>query len=97
MPSNMRLSKELIQHIAASVSANLESKGLVKYDVPRDAITTKIADAITANMLDEDKLNKDVEKLLSAHEAEIAKGQMDYRKVFELTKQKLAKDRGIVL
>ena len=97
MPFTMRLSKELIHHIAAAISANLESKGLVRYDVPRDAVTAKIANVITANMLDEDKLNKDVEKLLSAHEAEIARGQMDYRKVFELTKQKLAKDRGIVL
>ena len=97
MPSKMRLSKDLIQHIAAAISVNLESKGMVKYDVPRDAITAKIADMITANMLEEDRLNRDVEKLLTAHEAEIAKGQMDYRKVFELTKQKLAKDRGIVL
>jgi hypothetical protein len=48
-------------------------------------------------MLEEDKLNKDVEKLLSAHEAEISRGQMDYRKVFELTKQKLAIERGMVL
>jgi len=97
MPPKMRLSKDLIQHIAAAISSNLESKGLVKYDVPRDAVTAKIADIVTTNMLEEDKLNKDVEKLLSAHEAEIARGQMDYRKVFELTKQKLAKDRGMVL
>jgi uncharacterized protein len=97
MPSKMRLSKDLIQHIAAAISANLESKGLAKYDVPRDAVTARITEIITTNMLEEDKLNKDVEKLLSAHEAEIAKGQMDYRKVFELTKQKLAKDRGMVL
>jgi uncharacterized protein len=97
MPTKMRLSKDLIQHIAAAISANLESKGLVRYDVPRDAVTAKITDVITANMMEEDKLNKDVEKLLSAHEAEIARGQMDYRKVFELTKQKLAKDRGMVL
>ena len=97
MPTKMRLSKDLIQNIAAAISSNLESKGLVKYDVPRDAVTAKISEVITANMLEEDKLNKEVEKLLSAHEAEIAKGQMDYRKVFELTKQKLAKDRGMVL
>lgn len=97
MPSKMRLSKDLIQHIATAISANLVSKGLAKYDVPRDAVTTKITEIITANMLEEDRLNKDVEKLLSAHEAEIARGQMDYRKVFELTKQKLAKDRGMVL
>jgi hypothetical protein len=97
MPSNMRLSKDLIQHIADSITANLASKGIVKYDVPAGVISARISEIITANMLEEDKLNKDVEKLLSAHEAEIAKGQMDYRKVFELTKQKLAKERGFVL
>jgi hypothetical protein len=93
----MRLSKELIKHIAGALAANLEFRGLVKYEVPKSAIAEKIGDVITVNMLEEDKLNKDVEKMLAAHEAEIAKGNMDYRKVFELTKQKLAKDRGIVL
>ena len=97
MPSKMRLSKDLIQHIADTLTANLASKGMVKYDVPPGTIAARIAEVITLNMLEEDRLNKDVEKLLSAHEAEIAKGQMDYRKVFELTKQKLAKERGIVL
>ena len=93
----MRLSKDLINHIANAIAANLESKGLVEYDVPRTAIAEKIAGIILQNMLEEEKLSKDAEKLLSAHEAAIAAGQMDYRKVFELTKQKLAKDRGFVL
>ncbi len=93
----MRLSKELIQHIADAIAVNLETKALARYDVARATIVSRIAEVITGNMLEEDRLNKDVEKLLSAHEAEISKGQMDYRKVFELTKQKLAKERGIVL
>ena len=93
----MRLTKDLIQYLSTTIAANLESKGVVKYDVSKEVIASKIADVITADMMAEEKLNKDVEKLLSAHEAEIARGQMDYRKVFELTKQKLAKDRGIVL
>ena len=93
----MRLSKDLINHIAGALAENLETKKMLEYDVPRTAIAEKIADVITNNMLEEDRLNKDVEKLLVAHEAEIAKGNMDYRKVFELTKQKLAKERGIVL
>jgi hypothetical protein len=87
----------MIKHIADEIAANLEKKGLVEYEVPRAAIAGKIADVITANMLEEERLNKDVEKLLSAHEAEISREQMDYRKVFELTKQKLAKERGMVL
>ena len=93
----MRLPKEMIKHIADAIAANLESKGLAEYEVPKDAISAKIVDVITADMLAEEKLNKDVEKLLTAHEAEIARENMDYRKVFELTKQKLAKERGIVL
>lgn len=93
----MRLPKEMIKHIADAIAKNLETKGLAKYDVPRTTISEKIAEVITANMLAEDKLNAEVEKILSAHEAEIKKGQMDYRKVFDLTKQKLAKERGIVL
>ncbi len=93
----MRLPKEMIKHIADEIAANLEKKGLAEYEVPKSAIAEKIAEVILANMAEEDVLNKDVEKLLSAHEAEIAKENMDYRKVFELTKQKLAKERGIVL
>ncbi len=93
----MRLSKELVKLIADAIALNLETKEMVKYDVSRSVIAGIIADTITADLLAEDKLNKDVEKLLSSHEAEIAKGNMDYRKVFELTKQKLAKERGIVL
>lgn len=93
----MRLPKEMIKHIADAIAENLEKKGLVEYEVPKGAIAQQIAEVILANMTEEDKLNKDVEKLLSAHEAEIARGQMDYRKVFELTKQKLAKERGFVL
>ena len=93
----MRLPKEMIKHIADAIAINLAAKGLAEYEVPKEAISAKIDEVITANMVEEDKLNKDVEKLLSAHEAEIARGQMDYRKVFELTKQKLAKEKGIVL
>jgi hypothetical protein len=87
----------MVKHISDAIARNLEDKGLVGYDVSKDAISTKIAETITADMVAEDKLNEEVKKLLSAHENEISKGQMDYRKVFELTKQKLAKERGIVL
>ena len=93
----MRLSKGMVKHIADAIARNLESKALAGYDVSKDAISTKIAETITADMVAEDKLNEEVRKLLAAHETEISKGQMDYRKVFELTKQKLAKERGIVL
>ena len=93
----MRLPKDLITHIAAAIVANLEHKGMVAYSLPKEALIETVAETITADMLAEERLNEEVRKLLAAHEGDIAKGQMDYRKVFELTKQKLAKERGIVL
>ncbi len=93
----MRLSREMIKHIADAIAMNLETKGMVAYDVPKEAISKIIAETITADMIAEDKLNEEVKKLLAAHEDAIFKGQMDYRKVFELTKQKLAKERGMVI
>lgn len=93
----MRLPKEMIKHISDAVAENLESKGLVDYEVPKASIAEKIAEVITADMQAEEKLNKDVENILSAHAAEIAKENMDYRKVFEMTKKKLAQERGFVL
>ncbi len=93
----MRLSRELIQQIADAAAANLAAKGLAKLLVSKEELGRLIAEVITQDLLAEDRLNDEVKKLLAAHEREIAKGQMDYRKVFELTKQKLAKERGMVL
>jgi hypothetical protein len=93
----MRLSKELIQHIADAMVSNLESKNLARFKVARRDLAASIAGIITADLAAEDRLNREVEKVLSAYEAEIAKGNMDYRKMFELTKQKLARERGMVL
>ncbi|MDH4162461.1 MAG: DUF507 family protein [Nitrospirota bacterium] len=93
----MRLTKDMIQHISEAIATNLVSKHVATMNTARPELVARIAETITADLLAEDKLNKEVEKLLSAHEAEISRGGMDYRKVFELTKQKLAKERGIVL
>ncbi len=93
----MRLSKEMVKHIAGAVAANLESKGMAKLLKPMDVLSGRVSELITADLAAEDRLDEEVKKILASYESEIAAGRMDYRKVFELTKQKLAKERGIVL
>lgn len=93
----MRLTKELISQIAEAMAASLETKNLARFTGDRPKVVAKIVEVITADLAAEDRLNREVEKVLAAYESEIAKGNMDYRKVFDLTKQKLAKERGIVL
>jgi hypothetical protein len=93
----MRLSRDLIHAIAEAMTASLETKKLATFVKPRKEVVARIVEVLTADLAAEDRLNKDVEKVLAAYESEIAKGNLDYRKVFELTKQKLAKERGMVL
>jgi hypothetical protein len=93
----MRLSRDLIQHIAETIAANVEAKGMAKLLVPRHNLAAAVAEVITGDMLAEDRLNEEVKKILASYESEISAGRMDYRKVFELTKQKLARERGMVL
>lgn len=93
----MRLSNELIRQIAEAIANNIESKNMAKLGVARHVLAERIGAIITRDMQAEDQLNRDVEKMLSSYEREIALGQMDYRKVFELTKQKLAKERKMVI
>lgn len=93
----MRLSKELIRQIAETIASNIVSKEVATLGVPKHVLAQRIGEIITSNMQAEDRLNDEVRRLLGSHEDEIAKGGMDYRKVFELTKQKLAKERKMVL
>lgn len=93
----MRLPKEMIKVIADAVARSLEEKRLVQYSQPRLVVAEKIAETVTSDLMAEDKLDEEVKKILAAHENEISKGGMDYRKVFEMTKQKLARERGIAL
>lgn len=93
----MRLSKEMIRGISDAVAAAIESRKMARLLKPSDAVSNMIAEAITSDLMAEDELDKEVEGILSLHEAEIAKGGVDYRKLFEMTKHKLARERGIVL
>ncbi len=45
----------------------------------------------------EDRLNEEVRQLLKKYESEIAKGRLDFRKLFDMTKQKLVREKNIVL
>ena len=93
----MRLSKEMIRQIAGDIGSSLQSKNLVKFLASPDAVAGKIADCIAEDLSAEDRLDDEVKKILASHDAEIAKGGMDYRKIFEMTKRKIADERGIVL
>lgn len=93
----MRIPKSWIKPIARRVINNLISKDLVEPLVPQETLIEVTHSIVLDELLVEDRLNEEVREILKKYESEIEKGRLDYRKLFELTKQKLVKERNIVL
>lgn len=93
----MRIPKSWVPIIAKSIADNIVSKDLVRPAVPGDKFLANLEEIVLEELLVEDRLNDEVRELLKKHESDIERGRMDYRKLFELTKQKLVRERNIVL
>jgi hypothetical protein len=93
----MRIPKSWVPLLAAKIAGNLAGKALVKPAVPMDKFIAKTEEIITEELMVEDRLHDEVRELLKKHAADIEKGRMDYRKLFDLTKHKLVKERNLVL
>ncbi|KPK36585.1 MAG: hypothetical protein AMK70_01790 [Nitrospira bacterium SG8_35_1] len=83
--------------MSKEIAASLVAKGMVELKVPEKEFTALLEELILDELMVEDRLNAEVREMLKQHEAEIEKGRLDYRKVFDLTKQKILKERNIII
>ena len=93
----MRVPKTWIPFLAKKVVDNIILKNLVKPVVPLEKLLKETGEIIMEELTIEDRLHEEVREILKSHSTEIEKGRMDYRRLFELTKQKLVKERNLVL
>jgi len=93
----MRIPKPWVPLITKKIVDALISKQLITPLVPIDELLTGTEELITDELLMEDRLNDEVREILKKHNTEIERGRVDYRKLFELTKQKIVKERNLIL
>ena len=93
----MRLTKERIHQVANNLAEHLFSIKMLSATLSKNQIGTKIEQIITDELMIEDHLNDEVRELLKAYESQIEKDQVDYQKMFQMIKRKLAKEREIIL
>jgi uncharacterized protein len=93
----MRVPKSWVPILARKVAENLTSREVVKITVPMDKFIAKTEEIVMEELMVEDRLNDEVRELLKKHSTDIERGRMDYRRLFELTKHKLVKERNLVL
>jgi len=79
------------------ISGNLISKELAEPLVPVNTLIQEIETLLLEDLMTEDRLNAEVRELLKKYEPEIEKGRLDFKKLFDMTKQKLIKERNLTL
>jgi len=93
----MRLSTERVRHMAESVVNRLEQDGYVELVGDRKGLIESLDRVIREELSLEDRLNVEVRQLLKVYEKQIEQGQVDYQKMFQMVKQKLVRERGLIL
>ncbi len=93
----MRIPKTWGTLLAKKIVDNIISKELVKPVVPLEKLLSGTEELLLNELTVEDRLNEEVRELLKKYAPDIEKGRLDYRKLFDLTKHKLVKERNLIL
>ncbi len=93
----MRIPKNWVPVISQRIVDALMKKDLIEPTVPLPQLVEETEKLLMYELTIEDRLSEEVRQMLRKHENEINKGRMDYRKLFEMTKMKLVRERNIIL
>ena len=93
----MKLNQARIKSLSHALLERLLRGRFIELKTDQPGMTGRLEKVITDELLLEDRLNQEVDQILRAYESEIEKGNVDYHRMFQLTKKQLAKERGIIL
>ena len=92
----MRLKKEFVEKLSKKIIDSLIRKDLIIWEDSRDKLESIINNIIIDDLMVEDHLNDEVKQLLDSRTEEYERSMMDYGRVFQLVKSKLARERGLI-
>ena len=92
----MRLKKEFVEKISKKTIDSLIKKDLIVWEGSRDKLESIVTAIIIDDLMVEDYLNEEVKQLLDSRTEEYERSMMDYGRVFQLVKSKLARERGLI-
>ena len=92
----MRLKKEFIEKISKKIIKSLLSKNLIIWESSLDKLESIIGQIIVDDLMVEDHLNEEVKELLDSRTDEYDRSMMDYGRIFQMVKSKLARERGLI-
>lgn len=83
--------------MADTLTTRLQREGHIELVGDRNHLLASLEQAISEELSVEDRLNAEVRQLLKAYAKEVEQGKVDYQKMFTMIKQKLVRERGLIL
>ena len=93
----MKLRSEIIHFIAETLADQVVETGLIETDYSQEELIEKIQRVITEDLLVEDRLNDEVREILSKHSEQLDKSHANYSEMFRMVKNRLVRERGLIL
>ena len=93
----MKLSNDKIESLSAALVDQLAEIDGVLFKGDDTQLRLAAQQIIADELMIEEQLDAEIHKLLQAYKYEITMGRMSYDELFKKTKQKLVRDRKIVL
>lgn len=93
----MKIREEQLHRICRTLLARWKEKGLIRPKAGDDVLLAKMIGEVVKDFRREEELDREVETLLEKHSREVALSQANARVMFQKIKERLARDRGIVL
>lgn len=92
----MRLKESRIEFIAKQLSQVLLKEKFLESDDP-EIIPGIIKHVIVEDLLVEDRLDQEVREILRNHQTDLDKKNVEFHRMFRLIKDKLVRERNLIL
>lgn len=83
--------------MARRVVDNLMNEELIITEMSRDELAAAVTGIIMEELMVENRINDEVREMLKQYDREIELGRLDYRRLFDMTKKKVVRDRGVII
>ena len=87
----MRLSEERVEFISEQIEKELRDKKMIAYYNRKRRLKSIIARVIILDLAMEDKIDKEVEKIIRSIKRDIPEGSAEWNSIFQQKKEELAK------
>jgi hypothetical protein len=93
----LKVREDQINRICRTILSRWIEKRMIRPKASHDVLLAKMAGEFTKDFKREEALDREVEALLEKHSRELSQTQASAHLMFQKIKERLAKERGIVL